>query len=378
MKIKFIISFIIFFVSANINAEIPRNSITNIKQLTWSKIIDAVSETYQYATMVTVLVNKDGSNFYYPADEKYGKLSKNGIGQYKYREPEFGGLSEYTGDDISWSIDKKNNQICYGEAGDLIDEHLCTYLFEGFENDKKYLYFSMTEIEDFYARINQIVKINSDLSFDQWSYDSDRFSKENILYVHVYGSEAIRIADSHLDFSLSDFCYLQSGVQEKKGIYYFPNEEVGISATSICIYKDAYGQYRSKGKLINGMFDGNWNWWNQNGQKLKKVNFKDGYPEGIQIWWYWNGQTRWMTNFQDGYPEGIQTWWHENGQKRSESNYINGNKEGKNTWWDGNGLKIRERNYKNNKLVLETKYIYENGQLVSERNYKDGECISGC
>ena len=189
--------------------------------------------------------------------------------------------------------------------------------------------------------------------------------------------EAIRIADSHLDFSLSDFCYLQPGVQERKGIYYFPNEEVGISATSICIFKDAYGQYRSKGKLINGVFDGNWNWWNQNGQKLKKANFKDGYPEGIQIWWYGNGQTRWVTNFQGGNLEGKQTWWYINGQKRSESNYIDGSKEGKNTWWDGNGLKIRESNYKNDKLVLETKYIYENGQLVSERNYKDGECISG-
>ena len=47
-------------------------------------------------------------------------------------------------------------------------------------------------------------------------------------------------ADSHLDFELSDFCYKQPGVQDRQGVLYFPNEEKGISDTSICVYKDAY------------------------------------------------------------------------------------------------------------------------------------------
>ena len=44
-----------------------------------------------------------------------------------------------------------------------------------------------------------------------------------------------------LDFTLSDFCYLQPDVQERfkdgnlySGTYYFPNQETGITATSIC------------------------------------------------------------------------------------------------------------------------------------------------
>ena len=249
MKIKFSIFIIIFFLFVNANAEIPRSSITNIKQLTWSEIIDAVSDTYQYGFIINNLINVDGSDFYFPSDEKYGKLSENGIGKYKYREPNFRGYSEYTGDDVLWSINKKNNQICYGEKGDLKEGHLCAYLFEGFENDKKYLYFSLTENEDFYARINRIEKINNEINFHQWSVDSERFSKENVLYVQIYGSEAKRIADSYLDFSLSDFCYLHPGVQERGGVYYFPNEDVGISATSICVFKNAYGQFRSKGEL---------------------------------------------------------------------------------------------------------------------------------
>ena len=79
-------------------------------------------------------------------------------------------------------------------------------------------------------------------------------------------------ADSHLDFTLSDFCFQQPNVQYRGGIYYFPNEEVGITATSICVYKDAYGQYRSKGKLNNGNFDGKWNRWSKTGQMMSEWN----------------------------------------------------------------------------------------------------------
>ena len=376
MKKLLTLLFSIFFLcSPSVFADIPRNSIAKVKQLTWSEIIDAVSETYQYATMSDVLINQDGSNFYFPADEKYGKLLKNGIGKYKYREPEFDGLSEYIGEDVSWSIDKYDNKICYGEADDLIDEHKCVYLFEGFENDKQYLYYSNTKNGDFYARINHIIEIDNEQMFNQWSAVSDTFSQENILNVQAYDLELKKISATHLDFSLSDFCYLQPGVQERGGVYYYPNEEVGISATSICVFKNAYGQYHSKGALVNGTFDGNWNLWYENGQKLKKVHFKDGSPEGTNIWWYENGQIKIIINIQNGMFEGIQTFWYENGQTSSESNYRDGMKEGKKTMWYPNGSKLREFNYQNDELVLTTKYIYDDGVLITERNYQDGAIL---
>ena len=51
------------------------------------------------------------------------------------------------------------------------------------------------------------------------------------------------VAGSQLDFTLSDFCYQQPNVQDRGGVYYFPNEEVGITDSSLCVYKDLYGQY---------------------------------------------------------------------------------------------------------------------------------------
>ena len=378
MKKLLILLFSLFFLSStSVFAEIPRNSINKIKQLNWSEIIDAVSETYQYATMVSDLVNQDGSNFYYPADEKYGKLSNNGIGKYKYKEPKFDGFIEFISDAISWSIDNQNNKICYGETDDLIDEYTCVYLFEGFENNKKYLYYSETKNGNFYARINQIIQIDNEQLFNQWSLISDRFSQENIIDVQAYDLESKRISVNYLDFSLSDFCYLNPRVQKREGVYYYPNEEIGISETSICIFKNTYGQYHSKGALVNGTFDGNWNWWHRNGQKLKKENFKNEFQEGTSISWYENGQTRSILNFQNGYIDGIQSWWYENGQFHSEYIYKNGKKEGKVTLWYPNGLKKGELNYQNNELVLKTKYIYDDGILIAERNYQNGKCISG-
>ena len=79
-----------------------------------------------------------------------------------------------------------------------------------------------------------------------------------------------------MDFTLSDFCYQQPNVQDRGGVYYFPNEEVGITATSLCVYKDEYGQYASKGELINGRKDGKWTRWDKNGQIQAVWNYKDG------------------------------------------------------------------------------------------------------
>ena len=75
-------------------------------------------------------------------------------------------------------------------------------------------------------------------------------------------------ADGHhlMDFSLSNFCYQQPNVQYRNGVYYFPNESVGITDTSICVYKDAYGQYSSKGNIVKGYFDGLWTGWDRNGE----------------------------------------------------------------------------------------------------------------
>ena len=103
-----------------------------------------------------------------------------------------------------------------------------------------------------------------------------------------------------IDLSLSDFCYHQRNVQDRDGVLYFPNQQVGITATSICVYHDAYGQYYSKGRLKNGRKDGKWTWWYENGQKKREKNYKDGKLDGKDTDWHKNGQIESERTWQNG------------------------------------------------------------------------------
>ncbi len=100
---------------------------------------------------------------------------------------------------------------------------------------------------------------------------------KKLLILLLLSTSLSAFADSDdLDFTLSDFCYQQPNVQDRGGVYYFPNEEVGITAVSLCVYKDQYGQYESKGKLKNGKFDAKWTWWHTNGQTKEESDYEDG------------------------------------------------------------------------------------------------------
>ena len=156
-----------------------------------------------------------------------------------------------------------------------------------------------------------------------------------------------------LDFSLSDFCYQHPMIQDRGGVYYLPNGESGITLTSICVYGDAYGQYQSKGKLINGKLDGKHTTWYLNGQIQTETNYKDGKKDGKETLWMESGHI-WMERyFKEGKLEGKQIQWYPNGQKMIEVNRKNDKEDGKWTLW------------------------FTDGQVKKERYYKDGECISG-
>jgi len=230
-------------------------------------------------------------------------------------------------------------------------------------------------------------------------------------------------SDSHLDFSLSDFCYQSPKVQVRDDTYFFPNQEKGITGISICVYKDNFGQYRSKGKLKNGKMDGKWISWYKNGQKEMEGNVNSVLSEGTFIYWHKEGEkwkeenitnggkdnkiTYWINgnkseekyfegdtlvkrhtwrengnkwkqlNFKNGERHGKRITWNKDGFK-SEENYKNGFREGKTTAWYPNGQIFLERNYTNNTQEGKETYWHENGSIKSEKYFKNGKCISGC
>lgn len=64
---------------------------------------------------------------------------------------------------------------------------------------------------------------------------------------------------------------------------------------------------------------------------------KDGLGNGLFTWYYENGQKSVEVNYTDGKPNGHYLAWYANGSKKEEVNYLNGNKNGCDFLWDENG-----------------------------------------
>ncbi|WP_146993393.1 toxin-antitoxin system YwqK family antitoxin [Candidatus Thioglobus sp. NP1] len=134
-----------------------------------------------------------------------------------------------------------------------------------------------------------------------------------------------------IDFTLSEFCDDDPKVQYRNNYsqIFLPNQEKGISATSICVFKDGYGQYSSKGDYLDGKKVGRHIAWWRNGQKSFEANFIDGKPEGKWLNWYENGKKRFEYNHKDGKTEGKSFAWGLKGEILKEHFYENGLKEGR-------------------------------------------------
>ena len=56
----------------------------------------------------------------------------------------------------------------------------------------------------------------------------------------------------------------------------------------------AYGKYKNetvgmKGEILDGVFNGLWTWWYEDGSKKRETTYLKGVKEGYSYWWYKNG-----------------------------------------------------------------------------------------
>lgn len=196
------------------------------------------------------------------------------------------------------------------------------------------------------------------------------------------------LADEHhpRDFSLSDFCYEQPNVQYRDGVYYFPNQSVGITATSVCVYKDAYGQYSSKGNIVRGYFDGLWTGWEKNGKmwletyyinrKVVPITCRDDLLDFDNDETYYDSYNNLFTGYNRCTDEN---------KARITGEIINGKREGAwSIYYPSNGDYILAR-YLNGIFNGEVeKGYYENSisndgfreaVITSSETFKDGELV---
>ena len=107
------------------------------------------------------------------------------------------------------------------------------------------------------------------------------------------------------------------------------------------------GQQLSEEHYNDGMLEGKWTFWYENGQIQLKGNFKpyEVLPEDER----WERSSRYRFPARDS-KDGKWTEWYENGQKKLEGHYETNRAEGKWTEWDENGQIMEEQYYKNGEL----------------------------
>jgi antitoxin component YwqK of YwqJK toxin-antitoxin module len=176
-------------------------------------------------------------------------------------------------------------------------------------------------------------------------------------------------ADDHfLDFSVNESCDESSSFRIEDGFIYFLDEKKPYSGKSICYYKkesshanklDHINQnpnLNPKYKAVNyenGVREGKWTFWHDNGQKKSEGYFKNGKEHGKWTAWYWNGNVQIEANGPRFNKNGSWVWRADGGQKKSEGSYKDDMRDGQWIWWQNNG------------------------KIKYEANYKDGQCIEG-
>ncbi|NNG27711.1 MAG: hypothetical protein HKM87_09305 [Ignavibacteriaceae bacterium] len=160
--------------------------------------------------------------------------------------------------------------------------------------------------------------------------------------------------------------YYENGNPQATG--YYENEIFRIidcwDLRENLIVKDGNGSYESyypvefsvleRGRIKNGYRDGKWQVYSENFPNLfQELVYIEGKLTGLQKNYSFTGKLESMGEMVDGLREGEWNWYWENGNIWSTVNYKKDKKEGKQTMWDESGLVIKEEYFKDGELVEE-------------------------
>ena len=171
------------------------------------------------------------------------------------------------------------------------------------------------------------------------------------------------------------------------------------------------GNLKLKGRLRDGLRNGKWEFWHQNGQKLaagkyfdgdgsladaktgvskngfvgtwsfnyadgnqwKKGNWENGIPVNEHTEWYPNGNTRTIETFKNGKLRGPITKWYQDGQVKEEGTFTNGKLDSSFASWYSNGSKKEEGDYIKGVQSGHWTFWHQNGELKRDGSYNRGE-----
>lgn len=114
-------------------------------------------------------------------------------------------------------------------------------------------------------------------------------------------------------------------------------------------YRVYYDSLKTKLELTatitGGAKTGKWNWYFEDGNPKREIEYHMGMFSGIVKSWYPNGQISASSMYSMGIVHGESIRWHENGKKKSEGLTLNGKPSGLWRYWKEDGTILMERNY---------------------------------
>jgi protein-export membrane protein SecD len=132
------------------------------------------------------------------------------------------------------------------------------------------------------------------------------------------------------------------------------------------------GNKSLEGRYKDGLRNGKWSWWSEDGKMDSSGTYKDGNQDRKWTSWYENGQKEYEGTYKDGKREGLSTWWRGDGQKRLERTFKVGKQDGLLIEWYENGQKEVEGNFEDGKQDGLWTYYRKDGSNETEGYFENG------
>ena len=137
-------------------------------------------------------------------------------------------------------------------------------------------------------------------------------------------------------------------LKNPEGKAYFKNQV--FTGFAVTLYENNADVFHSKTKYINGIKNGSFEKWYEDGTLSYQANYKDGYLNGTVKSWWKDGTLRSESYYKDGLGNGKQLQYYKNGNIFKSTNLTNGKEEGLQQSWRRNGKLYNNYEAKNGRI----------------------------
>ncbi|QNR24009.1 toxin-antitoxin system YwqK family antitoxin [Croceimicrobium hydrocarbonivorans] len=133
----------------------------------------------------------------------------------------------------------------------------------------------------------------------------------------------------------------------------------------------------AQGLYANKQKDSVWTYFNQEGDVIARITFKNGVQNGPAIKYHTNGKPAESVDYKNGKKSGPWVQYYESGHMMSQGQYVDDNLEGEVTYFYSNG-KPRSRGHYKGGLMVGTWYFFtEDLKLDYKEVWKNGRKVEG-